>query len=185
MGSDGSAYVVCDDGAGAVRGGGMTRREMNRRPRGFFAIGIANGKTETNMGTLWRSASLFGASFIFTVGRRYRQQCSDTMKSWRSIPLFHFESVEDLRSALPYSCLLVGVELDGRAHELERFVHPERACYLLGAEDHGLTLAQRDDCHALVQLPGEWSMNVAAAGSIVLYDRHAKFSVAAWKAVAS
>ena len=34
---------------------------------GYFEIGIYNGKTEVNMGTLWRSAYQLGASGIFIV----------------------------------------------------------------------------------------------------------------------
>ena len=45
---------------------------------------------------------------------------------------------------------------------------------LLGAEDHGLSKAALARCQHLVQLPGRASLNVAVAGSIVLYDRHAK-----------
>jgi tRNA G18 (ribose-2'-O)-methylase SpoU len=142
--------------------------------RGYFGIGIWHAKTENNVGTLWRSAYLLGASFVFTVGRRYRKQASDTATTWRHIPLFHFEDVDALIRHMPYSCPLVGVELDPRAHPVTRFIHPERACYLLGAEDHGLSPDVRNRCHALVQLPGEFSMNVAAAGTIVLYDRLAK-----------
>lgn len=35
------------------------------------------------------------------------------------------------------------------------------------------------NAHSLVKLPGERSMNVAAAGTVVLYDRHAKMESAA------
>lgn len=94
------------------------------------------------------------------------------MKTWRNIPLWHFETLDEL--LLPLSCPLIGVELDDRAEPLETFKHPDRCVYLLGAEDHGLTKAARARCHRLIQLPGRASMNVAAAGSIVLYDRQAK-----------
>ena len=43
--------------------------------------------------------------------------------------------------------------------------------YLLGAEDNGLTKAAIEKCHALVKFKSEMSLNVAVAGSIVLYDR--------------
>lgn len=142
--------------------------------RGFFAIGIDHGKTVANLGTLWRSANLFGAAFIFTVGHRYRTQASDTLKTPRHVPLFHFETVADLVEHLPHSCPLVGVELDPKARPIGNFAHPERACYLLGAEDYGLTKAAIAACHQLVQLPGRYSMNVAVAGSIVMFDRQAK-----------
>jgi len=66
---------------------------------------------------------------------------------------------------------LIGIEMDSEAVPLERYVHPARACYLLGAEDHGLTKEALLQCHELVRLQGERSMNVAVAGSIVLYHR--------------
>lgn len=140
--------------------------------RGYFGIGIEHTKTEANVGSLWRAAHLFGAAYMFTIGRRYSRQASDTMKSWRSIPLFHFDTLDDLR--IPHDCRLVGVELDQRARPLATYTHHERCVYLLGAEDHGLTKTALARCHDLVQLPGAASMNVASAGAIVLYDRHAK-----------
>lgn len=139
--------------------------------RGYFAIGIDHGKTAANFGTLLRSADLLGAAFVFTVGKRFPQQASDTFKSWRRVPVFEFKDIDDLVAHLPYSCPLIGVELDPRAIPIEGFSHPERACYILGAEDHGLSEQQRKRCHALIQLPGERSMNVSAAGTVVMYDR--------------
>lgn len=147
--------------------------------RGFFGIGVERSKTEHNVGTLWRTADLLGAAFIFTIGRRYKpRQASDTMHSSRHIPLYHYATLEDLKEHLPNACKLVGVELDDRAVDLASYRHPERACYLLGAEDHGLTLEAIAQCHDLVRLPGRFSMNVAVAGSIVLYDRVARVSMA-------
>jgi tRNA G18 (ribose-2'-O)-methylase SpoU len=147
--------------------------------RGYYAIGIEHSKNVFNIGTLWRSANLFGAAFIFTVGRRYTRQASDTMKTWRHIPLFNFDTVDDLIKHVPYDCRLVGVELDSLARPIGNYVHPERAIYLLGAEDNGLTRATMNRCHALIQLPGRESLNVASAGTIVLYDRHMKTEQAA------
>lgn len=142
--------------------------------RGFFAIGVEHGKSSVNVGTLWRSANLLGASYIFTVGRRYQRQSSDTMQTWRHVPLFHFATIEHMRAHMPYDCLLVGVEMHPEAIPLHQANHPERAVYLLGAEDHGLTHEALDACQRLVILPGERSMNVAVAGSIVMYDRHVR-----------
>jgi tRNA G18 (ribose-2'-O)-methylase SpoU len=146
--------------------------------RGFFGIGIERSKTPMNVGTLWRSAGILGAAFIFTVGHRYPKQASDTIKAWRHIPLWTFDTLDDLYEHLPFDCQLVGVEMDDRASTLAEFKHPERACYLLGAEDHGLTRDALDRCHRLVKLPGLYSLNVAVAGSIVLYDRIAASPVA-------
>lgn len=148
-----------------------TRIKHNKMRRGFFAVGIVQGKTVENLGTLWRTANLFGAAFIFTVGRRYKRQCSDTMQTPRHVPLFHFDTVDDLIEHLPDSCPLVGVELNEDATPCHLLKHPERACYLLGAEDNGLSKADQAKCHEIVKLPGDYSLNVAVAGSLVIYDR--------------
>jgi tRNA G18 (ribose-2'-O)-methylase SpoU len=144
--------------------------------RGYCAIGISHTKTEANVGTLWRSAHNFGAAFLFTLARRYHyRQASDTTHAPKHVPLFHFADVDELKRHLPWGCPLIGVELDERAVNLATFVHPRSGCYLLGAEDHGLTPREREACHFIVQVPGaERCLNVASAGSIVLYDRVAK-----------
>ncbi len=147
---------------------------MSDYQRGFFAIGIANGKTPENIGTLWRSAHLYDAAFIFTVGERYKRQITDTPKTPLHTPLFHFEDMDALVNHLPYGCPLVGVELMPEAQPLSRYTHPPRAAYLLGAEDHGLSAAQIERCHefVIIETPQPQSMNVAVAGSIVMHDRH-------------
>lgn len=142
--------------------------------RGYFGIGIYHGKTKHNIGTLWRSAYLYEASFIFTVGRRYQKQASDTPNTRQHVPLFEFDTIDDLVAHLPFSCPLVGVELDPRAVPLGKFTHPERAAYLLGAEDHGLPLSVLDRVHHVVQIetPRPQSHNVAVAGSLLMHHRH-------------
>jgi len=142
----------------------------------WLAIGVWHPKKAVNIGSLWRSASLYGAAFVFTVGARYERQSSDTVKTHRHIPLFHFHDMDDVLEHLPYGCPLVAVEMDPRAVPLAGFTHPERAAYLLGAEDHGLPPSVVDRCHHVVQIESvlPWSMNVAVAGSIILHDRHVR-----------
>jgi len=139
--------------------------------RGYSAIGIIGCKTEINVGTLWRSAFIFGAAYIFTIGKRYKQQSSDTQKAWRKIPLFAYATFDEFKNGLPFDARIVGVEIVDGSVPLEGYVHPERAVYLLGAEDHGIPSAALDRCHDVVQLPGAYCLNVSVAGSIVMYDR--------------
>jgi tRNA G18 (ribose-2'-O)-methylase SpoU len=139
--------------------------------RGYFGIGIFQGKTVENLGTLWRTADLFGASFIFTIGRRYKHQPTDTFKTTKHIPLYHYETFEQFKLNRPIDCLLIGVELHETSQPIRTFSHPERAIYLLGAEDNGLSKECIKECNRIIQLPGERSMNVAVAGSIVMFDR--------------
>lgn len=151
------------------------RREKPSSGSGFFGIGVYHIKSEVNIGTLMRSAHAFGASFAFTVGRRYKKQASDTTKAWRHIPLFRFDTIESLKGNLPFGCSLVGVELSDGAIELPAYIHPERACYLLGAEDHGMPEASLRQCHEVVKIPGASAcLNVSAAGTVVIYDRVSK-----------
>ena len=137
----------------------------------FFGIGIQNGKTPENLGVLWRTAQNLGASFIFTIGKRYAAQASDTHKAVKSMPYYHYKDFEDFFDHLPKGVRIVGVEKTEAAENLEDFKHPKRCVYLLGAEDSGLTKEAQEKAHFLVQFPSKFSLNVAVAGSIVLYDR--------------
>lgn len=142
--------------------------------RGYFGIGILNGKTQVNYGTLFRTAQIWNAAFVFTIGRRYKIQCSDTMKSFRHVPTYNFADFGQFNKNRSYDCRLIGIEILPDSIPLSRFVHPERACYLLGAEDSGLTKEAIEKCQAIVSIPGDRCLNVAVAGSIVLYDRITK-----------
>jgi rRNA methylases len=139
--------------------------------RGYFEIGIYRSKTAPNLGTLWRSALQLGAAGIFVIGQRYKLQPSDVFRSWRHIPLRQFDTFEQFLDARPHDCPIVGVEMGGTT--LTEYRHPQRAIYLLGAEDHGLPNRVRDQCQAIVSLEalGPLSYNVAVAGSLVMYHR--------------
>ena len=95
--------------------------------RGFYGIGIVGSKTAVNVGTLWRSAGLMGASYIFTAGKRFPDRASDTIKAWKHIPMFEFDSASDLFDAIPKGCVPVAVEQCERSRPLVDFTHPERA----------------------------------------------------------
>lgn len=143
------------------------------KKRGFYGVAMYHPKNSNNWGSLLRSANLLEADFIATIGARYKPQSSDTLKTPKHIPVFHYDTFDQFRANLPLDCQLVGIELDNRAHDLRHFAHPERAVYLLGAEDNGLPQRVMDECHHLVKLEGRYSMNVSVAGSIVLYHRMA------------
>lgn len=142
--------------------------------RGYFEIGIFQGKTAQNIGTLWRSAYQLGAGGVFTIGSRCKLQSSDTCQAWRHIPLRQFQDIETFLDSLPIDCPIVGIEMGGIL--LSKFSHPERAIYLLGAEDYGLTDKAKEHCSSIVSLEAARteSYNVAVAGSIVMWDRFVK-----------
>jgi len=142
--------------------------------RGYFGIGIERSKIEVNVGTLWRSAFALGAGFIFTIGKRYPKQASDTTQSWRHIPLWEFKDLEDFRDHIPYDCQVVGVEIAENAKSLETFSHPLRAIYILGPEDGSLSAKTQSMCQHIVKFKSQFCLNVASAGTVVMYDRQLK-----------
>jgi len=144
---------------------------------GYFGIGCINMKTSMNYGSLFRTAQILDADFIFLIGSRFKPQSSDTMKSYRHMPTFVYRDFSDFNNHRPYDCKLVGIELIRSATPIKYFKHPKQACYLLGAEDSGLTREAIDHCQEIIFLPGERSLNVAVAGSIVLYDRINKLTL--------
>ncbi|GAA5135706.1 RNA methyltransferase [Thalassotalea piscium] len=152
----------------------MARLKQTYQQNGFFGIGIVNSHDELNIGTLWRTAYIMGAAFIFTVERKYKKQTSDVVNAWQKIPLYHYDTIEALKQNLPYDTPLIAVELNDDAIELAEYQHPNRAVYLLGNEQSGLTRETLSQCHQTVKLPGTFSLNVAVAGSIVIYDRVSK-----------
>ena len=141
--------------------------------RGYFGIGIYHPKTTENIGTLWRSAHNFGADFIFTIGRRYKKQASDTTKAERRVPLYEYKSFEDLREHLPRGCNIVFVEQAGGAKNLKETNHPETAVYILGAEDYGVPENIMQG-YQKIFIDTPMCLNVAVAGSIVMFDRNNK-----------
>lgn len=148
--------------------------------RGYFGIGIVAGKTPDNVGGLWRSAHAFGANFIFTVGARYpkRAQATDTTEAWKHVPFFEYDSIWDFSDAIPRGCSVVGIECDDSliTRSLVSFDHPERVIYVLGAEDRGIPMEMLQLCDALIEIPTTYCLNVATAGTVVLYDRVQKTS---------
>jgi tRNA G18 (ribose-2'-O)-methylase SpoU len=139
--------------------------------RGYFAMGVEGVSKAVNLGNLLRSAHAFGASFVFTIGAdpRVLETRADTSKAVSHLPLYHWRSVADLR--LPKGCRLVGVELLDEAVDLPSFAHPVQAAYVLGPERGALSPELIARCHHLLRIPTAFSLNLATAGAIVMYDR--------------
>lgn len=66
--------------------------------RGYFEIGVYGSKCPDNVGTLMRSAFQMGAAGIFTIGARYPKSVQDTIKSFRHVPLRHYQDMTDFMS---------------------------------------------------------------------------------------
>jgi tRNA G18 (ribose-2'-O)-methylase SpoU len=140
--------------------------------RGYFGIGVERPTNPMNVGSLYRTANAFGASFVFTLGAAYARaegRLADTSDASGALPLYEFRDADALK--LPKGCALVGIELAEDATELPSFRHPRRAAYLLGSERAGLDAALMARCDHVVRIPTRFSVNLAVAGAIVMYDR--------------
>ena len=139
--------------------------------RGYFGIGVEGISKQMNLGNLFRSAHGFGASFVYTVNAAYSLSGarSDTARTPEQVPMYNFADVASM--TLPRGCKLVGVELVDEATELPSFRHPRCAAYVLGAERFGLSQAMLERCDHVVRIPTRFSINVATAGAILMYDR--------------
>ena len=96
--------------------------------KGYFGIGVDGVSKAMNVGTLFRTAHAFGASFVFTINAHYDRRKggqADTSDTPRSVPTHHFENLEAFR--LPLGCRLVGVEIADDAIDLPSFRHPRQA----------------------------------------------------------
>ena len=140
--------------------------------RGYFAIGVEGISKQMNVGSLYRTAHAFGASFLFTIGASYERGDAgraDTSDAPGALPHYEFANLAELR--LPRECELVGVELIEGAVDLPSFRHPRCAAYVLGPERGSLSPELAASCAHLVKIPTKFAINVALAGALVMYDR--------------
>ncbi len=150
------------------------------RSRGFFGIGAEGISKPANFGALLRTAHAFDASFAFSVGAGFSARDArraDTSDTPTHVPVYRFDTPTEL--LLPERCALVGIEITDDAADLPSFRHPVSAAYVLGAERGGLTAAMLERCDHVVRIPTRFSLNLAVAGALVLYDRliqHGRFA---------
>jgi tRNA(Leu) C34 or U34 (ribose-2'-O)-methylase TrmL len=137
----------------------------------MFAVGLVSPKCNHNVGSALRAAGCFGARMVAYTGNRYKGDGTDTRNEWRNVPLLR---VEDMRSAIPYKCIPVAVEICNRAQSLVDYMHPTNAFYVFGPEDGSLGKNVLGWCRDVVYVPTNYCMNLAATVNVVLYDRMVK-----------
>lgn len=140
--------------------------------RGYFGIGVEGISKAMNVGSLFRTAHAFDASFVFTVAASYAKtdgKQSDTSNALGHLPFYSFPNIGSM--VLPNDCTLVGVELTDDAIELPSFHHPQQAAYILGPERGSLSPEMQERCTHILRIPTRFCINVGLAGAIILYDR--------------
>ncbi len=140
--------------------------------RGYFGIGVEGISKAMNVGSIFRTAHAFDASFVFTVAAEYCQAeggKSDTSDAPAHMPFYSFPDASSL--VLPKNCSLIGVELMDKAVDLPSFRHPGCAAYILGPERGSLSPDITDKCEFVVKIPTRFCVNVGIAAAIIMYDR--------------
>ncbi|MCC2615357.1 RNA methyltransferase [Aestuariibacter halophilus] len=141
---------------------------------GTVSLGISNPKNAENMGSVLRAAKCYGVSAVWFTGQRFhyaRRFNTDTQQAARQIPTV---GCDDLLAMRPRGASIVAVELVEGATPLPAFEHPDNAYYLFGPEDGSLDQTTLDGCDAVVYIPTNGCMNLAATVNVLLYDRLAK-----------
>lgn len=142
--------------------------------RGYAVMGILDNKYDTNTGTLVRSARCFGLDAVFTTGERHKHDSNTAVGHDSHIPVMHFGDA-DIDVPNVFEAQTVALTTEDCGVPLWDYLHPERACYVLGAEDYGFEdgFLERDDVQP-VRIQSDWCLNVAIAGSVAMYDRQSK-----------
>jgi tRNA G18 (ribose-2'-O)-methylase SpoU len=153
------------------------RREEYRRGLRPMAVAAWNVSKEYNVGSLVRTAHAAAATEVILVGEReWNVEAARTAELYTTVT--RLADIDAFRNHLKSRRWnLVAVELDRRAVNLFDAHYPDRPCFLLGAELGGVPDELLDASELVVQIP-QWglvpSLNLAVAGSIVLYDYLAK-----------
>ncbi|MEN2976271.1 TrmH family RNA methyltransferase [Tistrella bauzanensis] len=146
---------------------------------GCFAVGLDRSSKPFNAGTLNRLVAAHGGAYTFTAGADW--QTSQHWRHWDdavaaeaaaprpTVPHLAFDSPAAAR--FPEGFTLVAVELTDDAVDLPAFRHPPRAVYVLGPERGMLAPEFLDRATHVVKIPMRFSLNVAMAASLVLFDR--------------
>lgn len=138
--------------------------------RGYFGLCFYQPQHDSNVGSGFRSCYAMGGNFIATIGRKYKKQSTDTCDTCKHIPYYHYLSYEDFIVNKPEGCKIVCVEIAEHARELENFIHPERAVYIVGNENYGIHEKYLKD-NLVVKIKSKICLNVSCAASIVLSHR--------------
>jgi tRNA(Leu) C34 or U34 (ribose-2'-O)-methylase TrmL len=151
----------------------------NKKKSGITpGIILINPKFPHNVGATIRAASCFGVKQVWYTGDRVAIELEKTkrlpreerMKGYKDVELRQFDyPFDEFEDAVP-----VAVELRQSSELLPQFEHPEKAVYVFGPEDGGLTQVHLRLCHRFVVIPTHHCVNLSAAVYLLLYDRMLK-----------
>ncbi len=150
------------------------RHETYRRGLRPFALAAWQISKEHNVGSLVRTAHATACSQVILTGEReWNTEAARTAEAFTDIVHLAAEPTLLLDHIATRGWQPVAIELHPRAVSLFDAVYPVRPCFILGAELGGLPDELLEACDPVIQIP-QWglvpSLNLAVAGSIVVYD---------------
>ncbi len=173
-------------GSAKQRWAAQRRRERRQRRHALYRKGLRamalaawDISKEHNVGSLVRTAHAAAVQEVLLVGEReWNVEAARTAEMFTSI--IHLPDAAALSQHLHTGDWnLVAVELDERAENLFSVEYPPRPCFLLGAELAGVPEELLAQAAVIVKIP-QWglipSLNLAVAGSLVIYDYLAKLN---------
>lgn len=147
-------------------------------------LGVERVRSSGNLGTLMRSAAAFGATGIAAFGPpRLRSDPFDpaavraSMGAVFQLMIVGISHREFRHWNRAHGLMVLGASCDA-ATEVGRVALRRPLMFMLGGERQGLSEGQRASCDGLVRIPmvgGVDSLNVAMAGTVLLYEAHARW----------
>ena len=154
------------------------RLEEYRRGLRPFAIAAWEISKEHNVGTLVRTAHAAAATEVILTGEReWNVPAARTADLYTEIVQLDADVAAFRAHLRRRGWNLVAVELAEGSVNIFDAVYPERPYFLLGAELGGVPPELVEEAELVVQIP-QWGLvpclNLAVAGSLVVYDHLAK-----------
>ena len=144
-------------------------------------IGLINPKSPENVSAVMRAAGNFRVDSVVYTGERYPRAVRlnpDIPKMSRQvgqdIPLSGVSNILD--NGVADKLQIICVEFAENAIPLPGYQHPDNAFYIFGPEDGSISQDVIDRADAVVYVPTNGCMNLAATVYVVLYDRLVKSS---------
>lgn len=155
----------------------LAKIEGYRNHRLPFVIAVINMSKEMNIGSLLRTSHATGVQELLLVGEAsFNTYAAATADKWTDVS--YLQSTEELIAhAKEQEMEIVAIEKSDTSVSLFEAEYPKRPLFVLGAEKFGVPQDVLDAAVLTVEIP-QWglvpSLNVAAAGSVVIYDYLAK-----------
>jgi tRNA G18 (ribose-2'-O)-methylase SpoU len=167
---------------------GKTVEEIREnQPKNHFSVGFVNIDGGLNIGSMIRSATIFGADKVFLIGRkRYDKRSTVGAHNYIDIDYVECDPTTELGSDQLINYIYennynpIAIEQGGRnIDDYRAGVYPPvmsqlfRPCFLFGSEGEGLpslVTSKAASVYAIKQFGVMRSLNVSAAAAIVMYE---------------